>query len=271
MGQHASGIPRRTALLGGGGLVLAACDTSPAGRQPAPAGTPTADHPPASGVTTTSAEPRPTASSVPSVLREAGPDIRTGPATSAAVALTFHGAGELGLTERVLEILRQAQARVTVFAVGQWLATTPQVGRDIVGQGHDLGNHTWSHLAMGNLSRLKAEDEVRRGAEAVAGSVGAPGALFRPSGTPTSTDAIRAAAAAAGYARCISYDVDPEDFLDPGAPLVTSRTLTAVRPGSIVSLHLGHPGTVDALPAILSGLADKRLRATTLTDLLARA
>lgn len=47
-----------------------------------------------------------------------------------------------------------------------------------------------------------------------------------------------------------------------------SRTLAAVQPGSIVSLHLGHQGTVDALSGILQGLADKGLAAVTVTRLL---
>jgi hypothetical protein len=48
-----------------------------------------------------------------------------------------------------------------------------------------------------------------------------------------------------------------------------STVLGEARPGSIISLHLGHPGTVTALPAILSGLARRRLRPVTLTEMLA--
>ena len=104
------------------------------------------------------------------------------------------------------------------------------------------------------LSAAAATAEVEKGAKAVAAIDGSAPDLFRPSGTPTSTPTIRAAARAAGYARCISYDVDPADYTDPGSAAVAARTLDAVRAGSIVSLHLGHPGTVAALPAILAGL-----------------
>ena len=173
------------------------------------------------------------------MLASDGPDIGRGPAGKHAVALTFHGAGDLAVTRQVLSVLAAAQAKVTVFAVGQWLAATPAVGRDIVAAGHDLGNHTWSHQAMTSLSASAAALEVARGAAAVAGSVGAAGLLFRPSGTPASTPTIRDAARAAGYHRCISYDVDPQDFTDPGRDVVASRTLAAVSDGSIVSLHLG--------------------------------
>ena len=192
-----------------------------------------------------------------------------GPAGGHAVALTFHGAGDVGLTGQVLAILAEAQAKVTVFAVGQWLAATPSAGREIVAAGHDLGNHTWSHPVMTALSASAAANEVAKGVAALEGAVGAAGLLFRPSGTATSTSRIRSAARAAGYHRCISYDVDPQDFDDPGRDLVVSRTLGAVSAGSIVSLHLGHRGTVEALPAILAGLASKGLKPVGLTSLLA--
>lgn len=281
---------RRTVLTAGmlavGGGALSACTDAPsppaAGGSAAPttsAGSATTSSPTAGGsttTTTTATSPAPSTTvatsspaPVPGILATPGADITSGPATSAAVALTFHGAGTLDLTTAVLDIARAAGAHLTVFAVGQWLAANPGVGRDIVAAGHDLGNHTWSHQEMTTLNAAAARREIEQGATAVAGAVGQAGVLFRPSGTPTSTATIRAAATASGYARCISYDVDSLDYTDPGAAAVQSRTLAGVKAGSIVSLHLGHQGTVEALPAILRGLADKRLAAVTLTQLLA--
>lgn len=112
---------------------------------------------------------------------------------------------------------------------------------------------------------------MSRGADAVAAVRGSAGLLFRPSGTPASTATIRSAALASGYHRCISYNVDPIDYLDPGPAAVRERTLKAVRAGSIVSLHLGHPGTVAALPGILDGLRRRGLTAVTVSDLLTEA
>jgi peptidoglycan/xylan/chitin deacetylase (PgdA/CDA1 family) len=212
--------------------------------------------------------PATTSSAGPSALSVPGPDIANGRRDSDLVALTFHGAGDLALTAQVLEIARMRGASITVFAVGQWLAANPAVGRTITAAGHDLGNHTWSHPSLTSLSLAEATREIQRGADAVSSSVGSAGLLFRPSGTATSTATIRTAATAAGYARCISYDVDSLDYTDPGAAAVRTRTLNAVTGGSIVSLHLGHAGTVEALPGILDGLAAKKLQAVTVTRLL---
>jgi len=168
------------------------------------------------------------------------------------VALTFHGAGERSLTEQILRDCANYDARITVFAVGKWLHAMPSLGPQILAAGHELGNHTWSHQQMPSLSAQAARDEIRRGADALRNATGSVGWWFRPSGTPHSTATIRAAAIGTGYQRCVSYDVDPQDYRDPGAAKVVSRTLAQVQPGSIVSLHLGHAGTVRALPQIIA-------------------
>ncbi|MGO4600008.1 polysaccharide deacetylase family protein [Terrabacter sp. 2RAF25] len=219
----------------------------------------------------TAGAPAGSGDATPALLESPGPDVRTGPVGAQRVALTFHGAGAPALTLRVLDTAKAHAAKVTVFAVGTWLNVNPSLGRAILAGGHDLGNHTYSHRPMRRLTASEADLEVRRGAAAVAAVRGSAGLLFRPSGTQLSTSTIRAAALAAGYHRCVSYDVDPLDYLDPGTTAVRDRTLAAVRDGSIVSLHLGHPGTVAALPGILDGLEQRGLTAVTVTELLGGA
>jgi peptidoglycan/xylan/chitin deacetylase (PgdA/CDA1 family) len=184
------------------------------------------------------------------------------------VALTFHGAGDAGLARRALELAASANAGLTVLAVGTWLEQTPALAHAILDAGHDLGNHTWSHLPMRRLDRQHADREVSRAAQLIERLTGSPGSWVRPSGTPRSTVTIRGAALASGYPRCLAYDVDPLDYTDPGSAEVTHRVLDQVRPGSIVSLHLGHPGTVTALPGIFRGLDRRGLRPATMTDLM---
>jgi len=66
----------------------------------------------------------------------------------------------------------------------------------------------------------------------------------------------------------LGFDVDPLDYKDPASATVVTRTLAAVGNGSIISLHFGHSGTVEALPKILDGLDTKQLRAVTVSELL---
>ena len=266
---------RRSVLLGllgaGASAALAACQGGGSSTpQAAPAGGSTSPTPGATASPRTS--PSPSAgtgatTTSPTTAVPAGPDLRHSTTGAPQVALTFHGAGDPGLTRQALQTLADAGALVTVMAVGSWLESTPGLAQEILDGGHELGNHTWSHQTMPRLGADAARVEVQRCADVLDRLTGSPRRWFRPSGTPTSTATIRAAAAAAGYGACLSYDVDPRDYQDPGPSLVTSRVLASAGPGSVVSLHLGHPGTVAALPALLSGLTDKGLRPVTASTL----
>ena len=254
------------ALLGAGGCSVddttgstAAPTPTPPDTRPPPAVRST---PPPATSATSAPDPR------PSIAQRRGPDIVHGPRSNDEVALTFHGQGPAALTDAVLRACRAAGSPVTVFAVGTWVHGDPSQALALHREGHELGNHTWSHQQMRQLSAAEARAEIRRGREELATAVGTAGWWFRPSGTPRSTATIRAAAWAAGYARCVSYDVDPQDYLDPGARAVRTRIRRAVRGGSIVSLHLGHPGTAEALPAILSDLTRIGLQPVTVSHLL---
>jgi peptidoglycan/xylan/chitin deacetylase (PgdA/CDA1 family) len=109
--------------------------------------------------------------------------------------------------------------------------------------------------------------EIAECAQRLRSLTGSAGRWFRPSQTQYSTPLIEREARKAGYQTCVSYDVDSLDYTDPGPDAIVSTVLGSTRPGSIVSLHLGHSGTVIALPAILRGLASRGLRPVTLTGL----
>ncbi|MCU1591154.1 MAG: polysaccharide deacetylase [Frankiales bacterium] len=254
---------RRTLLVAAGSAVLAAC-TSRARRAAAPASSgPATPAAVPSRTVTTALQPSPSASSgAARVVRHAD----TG---RPEVALTFHGSGDPALAVRLLAAAEHDGATVTILAVGTWLQANPEMAARILKGGHALGNHTYTHPTLHRLSPSAIRSEVSRCAALLQRLTGSPGAAFRPSGGPTITPPMVAAATASGYDLVLGYDVDPSDNLDPGASAVASRVLAGARPGSIVSLHLGHAGTVEALPHILSGLRSRGLHAVTAPRLLA--
>ena len=269
--------PTRRAVLGAAAVALttAACSTSDhPGGQSGASGSPTSPSTTTTkGSATSTATGSPTTTAggglvKPGIASRPGDDIVHGPRDRSEVALTFHGQGPASLTKQVLEACKAADAHVTVFAVGTWVTAAPELARAVLAAGHEVGNHTWSHQQMKTLDAATADAEVAKGVSALEKALGSAGWWFRPSGTLHSTARIRAAARRAGYARCVSYDVDPQDFLDPGAAAVRQRTRAQVRAGSIVSLHLGHPGTAEALPGILTDLSRMGLRPVGLSTLL---
>jgi peptidoglycan/xylan/chitin deacetylase (PgdA/CDA1 family) len=262
-------LPRRALLRGGAAagalLGLAACagPEPPAAPSPLPAGPSPASVPGA-------------APASPEVTGAAPPAPAQGPATELVrahsgrpeVALTFHGAGVRALDRKVLETLAHGGAKVTVLAVGTWLAQYPDAAKMVLDLGHELGNHTWSHRTMSRLSVADQRSEIERCRDRIAQLTGGPGAFFRQSAAQHATAEQLRLAGAAGYPRVLSYDLDSLDWTDPG-PATVSAQLRKATAGSVVSMHLGHQGTLTAIPQILADLDSRGLRPVTATQLFA--
>ena len=227
------------------------------------------------GAAATTAAPTaaPTAPTTPaSIAPRAARFVVSGPTTKSRVALTFHTNGDLGLADELLDELATRRVKMTSFVVGDWLDANPEMAKRIADGGHEFANHTYTHPSFLRLSRDAQLGEVVRCRDVLVRLTGGPGAAFRPSGTDDGTaspgEQVLTVAAEAGYGTVLGFDVDPFDYDDPGAAAVTERTLAAIHPGAIVSLHFGHPGTVQALPAILDGLDQRNLTPVTMSTLL---
>jgi len=195
-------------------------------------------------------------------------DIQHGSRSVKKVALTFHGAGAPDYADPLLKLFKSTGTKVSVFAVGTWLVNEPAIASRIVGDGHDLGNHTMTHTQMKTISAKRVESEISSCADELTKLIGNHGAWFRPSGTQFSTPTIRKAAVKYGYGQCISYEVDSEDFKDVSKAKMISNVMNNVKNGSIISMHFGHKVTLDAMPSILEKLHTEGLTPVTLTELL---
>lgn len=233
---------------------------------------------PSTGLTSRTAKPTASSASsvsshskaaAPTAIRVRGPadQIETGPSAGSQLALTFHGAGDIGLARQILQIAADKKAHITVMVVGTWLEQNPAIAGAIIAAGHELGNHTWSHQNINALPEEKMRQEVIRCRDALVTHAGTPGTYFRQSQSQIANEQLRRVAGEAGYRFCLSYDVDSMDWTDPGGAAVRAN-LGAARAGSIVSMHLGHQSSVDALPGILDDLAARGLRPVTVSALL---
>ena len=255
---------RRAFLAAAAAAMAAACTNHATGPHPAAS---TVAAPPAPSTT-----PTPTERAGAAVTPASGKPARTvfaGPRTRRQVALTFHLSGDPALVSRLLDIAAQAGVPISLFAVGRWLAEHPTLVRRILAEGHELDNHTWSHPVLGRLDGPAVAAEIRRCKAALTRATGSGGRYFRPSGMTQPSPLVLAEAGAASYPLVVAFDVDPRHYTDPGADAVTARVAAGLRPGSIVSLHTGHAGTIAALAPILAAARARGLQPVPLHQLLA--
>ncbi|MGQ0803565.1 MAG: polysaccharide deacetylase family protein [Actinomycetota bacterium] len=263
MDPRAPDLSRR-AFLGAAALTVVAACSDNGGNDESADATSATEPPPSPASTAPATTTSPPTGPAPFVV--AGPD------DAQNVALTFHTDGELDLAAEVLDVLGERNVPMTAFVVGEWLDANPDWAARLTDAGHELANHTYTHPTFADLDPAAMTDEIVRCRDVLVRLTGEGGRFFRTSGEADGTripsHTVLDLAGQAGYPVVLGFDVDPIDYQDPGIDAVANRTLEAVKPGSVISLHFGHPGTVVALPPILDGLDERGLKPVTASELL---
>ena len=185
------------------------------------------------------------------------------------VALTFDDGGA-GPWASMLNTLKAYNAHATFFPLGPYAAASPSLMRRTIDEGHAVGSHGWTHTEMTRQSCGAVREEWIRSEAPWWNAAGAtPVPYCRPPYGSYNSSTV-AASGSAGFTRVILWDVDARDWTEPGSGVIAQRVLSAVRPGSIVCLHL-RPQTAAALPAILSGLRARGYKAVSLPELFRAA
>ncbi|MEY2489438.1 MAG: hypothetical protein QOC70_1380 [Verrucomicrobiota bacterium] len=186
------------------------------------------------------------------------------------IALTFDDGPHATLTPKLLDLLAAHHMKATFFVVGQNAADHPDILRRAVREGHEIGNHSWSHPNLGKMSDEAVRRELQKTDDAIFAAIGKHPTLMRPPYGSITARQKRWIYDDFGY-RIIIWDVDPLDWKRPGPSVVCNRILKETRSGSIVLAHDIHPPTLEAMPATFDQLDRKGFKSVTVSELLAMA
>jgi peptidoglycan/xylan/chitin deacetylase (PgdA/CDA1 family) len=182
------------------------------------------------------------------------------------VALTFDD-GPSPFDGRLLQILKDNDAKATFFLIGNKVAADPAGARRIADAGMEIGSHTWEHP---NMTTIPPEDIVGQFAhanDAITAATGQTPTLYRPAGG-LSNDSVRQTAAQFGLAE-ILWDVIPFDWINDSNTAATRSMLMAyIRPGSVVLFHDTYSSTVDLVYQFIPVLKANGYRLVTVSELL---
>jgi peptidoglycan/xylan/chitin deacetylase (PgdA/CDA1 family) len=184
------------------------------------------------------------------------------------IAMTFDDGPSAENTPRLLEMLKQRNIKATFFLIGQNVASNPDLVRRILAEGHEIGNHSWTHPQLSKLSDDRVTMEITKTQDAIKDASGFTPTLLRPpygAITPRQREWVEDRFGL----NVILWSVDPFDWKRPGASVITQRILSQVRPGAIILSHDIHKQTVDAMPATLDGLIAKGYKFATVSQLIA--
>ncbi len=184
------------------------------------------------------------------------------------IAMTFDDGPHATNTPKVLEMAAERHIKLTFFVLGECVLQNPDVLRREVAEGHEIGNHSWSHPNLAKLSDTNVRSQLQRTEDLIEKTAGIKPKLMRPPyGELTKRQRILVNHEF-GY-KVILWDVDPLDWKRPGPSVVASRIIAGTRPGSIILSHDIHPPTIEAMPQVFDALLAKGFKFVTVSELLA--
>lgn len=185
------------------------------------------------------------------------------------IALTFDDGPDKNYTDEILDILSEFGIKATFFVIGKNCEENPDVLRRIANEGHEIGNHTYSHPHLSKLNRSSLEDEIVRTENIVKDITGVKTSLFRPP-EGVYSKIIAEASYALSY-RAILWSVDTTDWKSPKADKIAQVVMDNTSSGVIILCHdyiAGESNTPAALRMFIPQLIQQGYVFVTVSELI---
>ena len=182
------------------------------------------------------------------------------------ISISFDCAYGAEYTFKLLDILDEYKVKCTFFVVKFWAEKYPDVLKEIVKRGHEVGTHSSTHPNMSKLSEDKIRYELISSMEKITEITGEKVELFRPPFGDYDNEVISVSESLKLYT--IQWDVDSIDWKDISAKEIVNRVVKRTKSGSIILCHNNGLHTHEALPYILSNLQQKGFTFVKISELI---
>lgn len=204
--------------------------------------------------------------------------VRRGQVPRGAVVLTFDDGPSRAYTPAVLDALRDEGVRATFFVVGGQIERAPELLARVVAEGHELGNHSFSHPDLGTISRADADLQINATNRLLETIAGRGTVLFRPpfrsDDRPTvAEDLVAIRHGERNGMITITSNVDPHDWARPAPEVMVEYLVRRLDKtgGGVVLMHDGggdRANTVAAVRPLIRALRARGYRFLQVHDLL---
>lgn len=203
------------------------------------------------------------------------PVICKGASGKKAVAITFDDGPDPLTTPPLLKLLLKRQVKATFFVTGEKAAAHPQLVKEIVRQGHLVGNHSFKHSYWILFKTSATILEDIEAAQNVLNDFGILPLAFRPPAGITSPG-LRSALLKTGM-YLVNFSCRPLDGGNRRINNIAIKILKRIRPDDIILLHDGRPPDPSLIPTwlneienLLTGIETKGLMVIPLSELIGK-
>lgn len=195
--------------------------------------------------------------------------IKSGSRDKKIIALTFDDGPHPKETDRVLDVLSKYNVKATFFIAGKhakWY-TDPLVRASK--EGHEIGNHTFTHPDISNLTSQQIESEILECEKTLVEITGEKPTLFRPPFGSYKKEELEEIARKNNYKIILWTTVDARDWQNPPASKIASKIIDNAKNGDIILLHdYATENTVEALDILIPAMQTKGFKFVTVSELI---
>lgn len=182
------------------------------------------------------------------------------------IALTFDDGPDPDVTPQILKTLKKHEAKATFFMLVNSAEKYPKIAKQVANNGHEIANHTYTHVNLAKVKRSRIEKELAHAKEKLESITERPVKLFRPPYGEYNQAVVEVAHNSEQH--IIMWSVDPQDWRYKNKNKIYQNIMQNSNPGSIVLMHDIHQATADALPKILKDLKEQGYEFVTVSELL---
>lgn len=199
--------------------------------------------------------------------------IKKGNENEKIIALTFDDGPDEIFTPQILDILKKYNIKATFFVMGQKVGYNPEIVKRQHEEGHEIGNHTFTHINVSKRGYSEIEKEINDTQEAIKNITGKEPNIFRPPYRAISKS-MCSIVKDKNMNIILWSNLDPRDWSNPGAYSISNTILTKAGNGSIILLHdyntirNSKSQTVQALDVFLPQLIEKGYKFVTVSELI---
>ena len=179
------------------------------------------------------------------------------------VALTFDDGPHPKVTEQILNILDEYNAKATFFTLGKNVKKYPEITKDIYARGHEIGNHTYTHPLLTKLSLVEVEDEYTQTENIIFETIGEYPTIFRPPFGATNEE-IKSIISV----QSVNWSIDTLDWKHRNANKTLQIVKSQMHNNAVILMHDIHQPTADSLRSVLEYLQSEGYEFLTVSEVL---
>ncbi len=198
--------------------------------------------------------------------------VSKGPKDEKILALSFDDGPHSKYTLEILDILKQYNIKATFFVLGKHAELYPEIISRQVAEGHEIGNHSYSHVNMKKASTKIIKEEFEKTQNIVYSISNTKPKVFRPPYGNYNDEVIKVVTSDDSSVVLWTFYQDSKDWSNPGVDKIVNTTLSKVQNGDIILFHdyvyKKESHTVEALKIIIPKLIDEGYKFVTMSELI---